>query len=89
MKSARNGNITSDNDGEVTDILQHGFKLVLEGQEVFMNFEQFPWFKGASDKDICNVSVPSAGHFYWPTLDVDLDADSIRHPENYPLVSRS
>jgi hypothetical protein len=33
--------------------------------------------------------MPSADHLYWPTLDVDLSVESLRHPERYPLVSRA
>jgi hypothetical protein len=27
-------------------------------------------------------------HLYWPDLDIDLAVESIRHPEQFPLVSR-
>jgi hypothetical protein len=27
-------------------------------------------------------------HLYWPDLDIDLSLESIRHPENFPLISR-
>jgi hypothetical protein len=33
------------------------------------------------------VELVSDRHLYWPDLDVDLDVESIFHPENYPLVS--
>jgi hypothetical protein len=34
------------------------------------------------------VQRATADHLYWPQLDVDLSVDSIRHPENFPLVSK-
>ena len=27
-------------------------------------------------------------HLHWPTLDVDLSLDSLKHPEAYPLTAR-
>ena len=37
---------------------------------------------------ILNVEEPTPGHFYWPDLDVDLDTESIEHPERFPLKSK-
>jgi hypothetical protein len=34
-----------------------------------------------------HVELPSKHNVYWPDLDVDLEIDSIVHPEPYPLVS--
>ena len=30
---------------EVTNISQHGFWLLLNGEELFLPFAQFPWFR--------------------------------------------
>ncbi len=57
-------------------------------REMFLPFEQFPWFKDASVGAILNVVMPHAGHLYWPDLDVDLSLESIEHPERFPLVSK-
>jgi hypothetical protein len=46
------------------------------------------WFKDAAVGKILNVELPSEQHLYWPELDIDLEIDSILHPERYPLVSR-
>lgn len=35
---------------------------------------------------IINVEEPNPGHFYWPDLDVDLEVESIEHPERFPLI---
>lgn len=37
---------------------------------------------------ILNVESPSEHHLYWPDLDVDLEVESILHPERFPLVNR-
>ena len=73
---------------EVTNISQHGFWLLLEGEELFLAFAQFPWFQDATVGKILHVERPTSNHLYWPALDVDLSVESIRHPEQFPLVSR-
>jgi hypothetical protein len=60
----------------------------MKSRELFVPFSDFPWFKDAPIGDVVNVELPSPHHLYWPTLDVDLEVDSIEHPERYPLVSK-
>lgn len=79
------GTVTSA--AEVTNISQHGFWLLLDGRELFLPFEEFPWFKQAPVEAILNVERPGPTHLHWPALDVDLSLDSIEHPERYPLKS--
>lgn len=74
---------------EVTNISTHGFWMLVDDREVFLPFEEFPWFKGASVEAIVTVERPQPHHLYWPELDVDLTVDSIEHPERYPLKARS
>ncbi len=73
---------------EVTNISQHGFWLLLEDEELFLPFTDFPWFKDVAVGKILRVELPSSNHLYWPELDVDLAVESIRHPEKFPLVSK-
>ena len=73
---------------EVTNISKHGFWLLLDDQELFLSFTQFPWFRAAPVAAILNVERLHAEHLYWPDLDVDLELDSIRSPEQYPLIAR-
>lgn len=65
-----------------------GFWLLLAGRELFVPFDQFPWFRDASIAQIVAVERPAAGHLYWPQLDIDLAVESIEHPARYPLWSR-
>ena len=74
---------------EVTNISPHGIWLLNAEEELFLSFEEFPWFKEARVSAILHVESPQQGHFYWPDMDVDLTLESIRHPERYPLVSKS
>jgi hypothetical protein len=86
MKSEALGKSTSA--AEVTNISQHGFWLLINEQEFFVPFQEFPWFKNAPVGFILNVELPQPKHLYWPDLDVDLSVESIEHPERFPLVSR-
>lgn len=74
---------------EVTNVSKRGFWLLLGDEELFVPFSGFPWFKDAPVAKLMNVERPQAHHLYWPDLDVDLAVDSIRHPDQFPLVSRS
>lgn len=72
---------------EVTNVSKHGFWLLIRDQEVFVPFEQFPWFKEAAIGGLLHVELPSPHHLYWPDLDIDLAVESLSHPERFPLVS--
>lgn len=86
MRSARRGKRTSG--VEVTNISGVGFWLLLDDRELFVPFDQFPWFRESTVGALLNVERPSPHHLCWPDLDVDLAVESIEHPERYPLVSR-
>ena len=73
---------------EVTGISAHGVWLLAGEEEMFLSYEDFPWFKDVSVREILNVQEPTPGHFYWPDLDVDLGVETIRHPGRFPLRSR-
>ena len=74
---------------EATNISAHGVWLLAREKELFMSYEDFPWFRGARVAQILNVAEESPGHFHWPDLDVDLGIESIEHPERFPLKSAS
>ena len=74
---------------EVTNVSSHGFWLLIGGNERFLAFEHFPWFRDASIKALTNVELPSPHHLYWPELDVDIAVESIDHPDRFPLVSKA
>lgn len=73
---------------EVSNISTFGIWLLVKEQELFMPYEDFPWFKGKPNAAIHNVQQPSSGHFYWPDFDVDLTLTSIEDPERFPYKSR-
>lgn len=72
---------------EVTNVSKHGFWLLISEVEQFVPFDQFPWFREASIGQITNVELPNSHHLYWPELDLDLNVESISHPERFSLVS--
>jgi hypothetical protein len=73
---------------EVTNISQHGFWLLLDDRELFLPFDEFPWFRQATVEAVLRVERPAPGHLHWPALDVDLAVESIEHPDRYPLTSK-
>ena len=73
---------------EVTHVSSHGVWLLADGQELFLSYDEFPWFKDAPIGKIMNIEQPVPGHFHWPDLDVDVDIKAIEHPEAYPLKAK-
>ena len=72
---------------EVTNISAHGFWLLLADREVFVPFDEFPWFRNAPVSAILNLQLLRPDHLYWPDIDVDLTVESIEHPERHPLIA--
>ncbi|OQX21123.1 MAG: integron cassette protein [Desulfobacteraceae bacterium IS3] len=83
MKSEHVGKTISE--AEVTHISSHGIWILSDNEELFLSYDDFPWFKDIAVGKILNITEPSSGHFYWPDLDVDLSAEIIRHPERFPM----
>jgi hypothetical protein len=79
---------TSTSAVEVTNVSAHGLWLLAGTEELFLSFEDFPWFRDASIGKVANVTEPSPGHYYWPDLDIDLGLETIRHPERFPLTAK-
>ncbi|MFH1612868.1 MAG: DUF2442 domain-containing protein [bacterium] len=84
MKSRITGKSTSK--VEVLNISKYGFWLMINQNEYFLPFSNFPWFKNANISSILNVELSQPHHLYWPDLDVDLERESIESPEKYLLI---
>jgi len=65
---------------------KHGIWLLVRGSEYFLPYEQFPWFRDASVRDVLHVGLLHEQHLHWPALDVDLSLESLRTPEAFPLT---
>ena len=63
--------------------------LSLGDEELLLPYDIFPWFKQATVDQITHLERPTPDHLYWPRLDVDLSVNSIRRPQDFPLVSKS
>ena len=86
MKSETLG--TSTSEAEVTQISKHGIWLLLNEEEHFLSFDNFPWFRNASVSSIQNVELLNEHHLYWSDLDIDLALESVLHPEQFPLIAK-
>jgi len=84
MKSLKTGKNISR--AEITNISEHGFWILLKGNEYFLSFDKYPWFKNAKISSIINLKLFHNHHLYWPKLDVDLTTEILEHPEKYPLT---
>ena len=73
-------------EAEITNISKHGFWILSNAKELFLSYEQFPWFKDKTIKEITEVEIFGKGHLYWPKLDIDLSLEIIEHPERFPLT---
>ena len=73
---------------EVTNISATGIWILLDEEEKFLSYEDFPWFRHASVDEILSVERLAPHHLYWEKIDVDIHVDSIDHPERYPLKAK-
>jgi hypothetical protein len=73
---------------EVTHISSHGLWLLTQGKELFLAYEDFPWFKSQTVEAIIHVQELSPNHLYWPDMDIDLSIESIENPKRFPLVAK-
>jgi hypothetical protein len=73
---------------EVSLASNKGFWLLLNNEELFVPYTEFPWFKQATMEQLTSVEWPTPNHLYWPLLDVDLAVESIRNPGQFPLVAK-
>ena len=87
MSSLKHGKNTSG--VEVTNISAHGVWILVRGKELFMSYEDFPWFKDQAAKKITTVEEQSRNHFHWPDLDIDLTMEIIENPGHFPLKANT
>ena len=63
-----------------------GIMLSVQGCDYFLSYNRVPWMQNAPIRSVLNVQMSGSEAIEWPDLDVDLEIDSLRHPERYPLV---
>lgn len=73
---------------DVLMINSQGMMLSVQGQDYFVSYNRVPWLRDARISSALNVRMCGRNAIEWPELDVDLEIDSLRHPERYPLVMK-
>ena len=71
---------------DVLMINDRGIMISVQGQDYFLSYNRVPWMKDATINGVLDVRMSGKNAIEWPKLDVDLEIDSLRHPERYPLV---
>ena len=79
---------TIDTLANVLMINSQGLLLSVCGHDYFLSYYRVPWMREASIKEVLDVRMSGRNAIEWPLLDVDLEIDSLRHPERYPLLIR-
>ena len=69
-------------------INSQGMMLSVQGQDYFVSYNRVPWLRDARVGSVLNVQMCGRNAIEWPELDIDLEIDSFRHPERYPLVMK-
>ena len=79
---------SQDTSVSVLMINDKGIMLSVKGNDYFISYNRMPWIKNASIMDALNVQMSGRNAIEWPTLNVDLEIDSLKHPERYPLIMK-
>ena len=69
-------------------INSQGMLLSVQGNEYFVSYNRVPWLRDAQIRSALNVRMAGQNAIEWPDLDVDLEIESLKHPERYPLVMK-
>ena len=79
-------NNTNSISADVLMINDRGIMLSVQGEDYFLSYNRVPWMKDATISDVLNVQMSGKNAIEWPKLDIDLEIDSLKHPERYPLL---
>lgn len=69
-------------------INSQGMMLSVQGNDYFVSYNRVPWLRDARISSALNVRMSGPDAIEWPDLDVDLEIESLKHPERYPLVMK-
>lgn len=69
-------------------INSQGIMISVLGNDYFISYNRLPWMKDAAVRSVLNVRMSGNDAIEWPDLDVDLEIDSLKHPERYPLIMK-
>jgi hypothetical protein len=65
-----------------------GIMLSVQGNDFFVSYNRVPWLRDARISDVLNVRMCGQHAIEWEDLGVDLEIESLKHPERYPLVMK-
>ena len=57
-----------------------GIMLSVLGRDYFLSYNRV--------RNVLNVRMAGRNAIEWPELDVDLEIESLKHPERYPLIMK-
>ena len=79
-------NNSANTSASVLMINAQSIMLSLLGHDYFLSYNRILWMQNAPIRSVLNVQMSGPEAIEWPDLDEDLEIDSLRHPEHYPLV---
>ena len=65
-----------------------GIMLSVLGRDYFVFFIRVPWLIVGGISYVLIVRMAGRNAIEWPELDVDLEIESLKHPERYPLIMK-
>jgi len=68
--------------------MPNGIFITVLGNDYYLPNNRMPWFRKAKVSDIFDVKMLGNYGIRWESLDVDLEIESLKHPERYPLVMK-
>lgn len=72
----------------VLAIMKEGIMVEIREGAFFLPYSRNPWFESAKVSDIFNVEMCGNDGIRWDMLDIDLEIESLLHPEQYPLIAK-
>ncbi len=87
METSLNNNLQNTS-VSVLMINAQGIMLSVQGNDYFVSYNRMPWLKDARISDVLNVRMSGRSAIEWTALDVDLEIESLKHPERYPLIMK-
>ena len=70
----------------IVTIIPDGIVISLKGCDYFLSYNRVPWMKDATINEVLDIRMSGKNAIEWPKLDVDLEVESLKHPERYPLL---
>lgn len=87
METSLNNNLQNTS-VSVLMINAQGIMLSVQGNDYFISYNRMPWLKDARISDVLNVRMSGRSAIEWTSLDIDLEIESLKHSERYPLIMK-